>query len=96
MLQQRVECLVQHSLAPVPETAIAGRQFGIFGAAALLASMLWLPLGSAATARSLFSPWPSESAVFLKEIGISVRDYEIDARLLSERQERESGFDDIE
>ena len=43
------------------------------------AALIWLPFGPSASGRSLFSPWPVPSAVALKELGVPVRDYEVDA-----------------
>lgn len=47
--------------------------------AALVISSLQLPLDVTASERSVWSPWPTWSAVALHAIGIPVRDYEIDS-----------------
>ncbi len=52
---------------------------------AILAMFIWLPFHPAASHRSVLSPWPTASAVALKEMGLPVRDYEIDGFSLQER-----------
>ena len=54
-------------------------------AVAILATFVWLPFHPAASHRSVLSPWPTVSAIALKEIGLPVRDYEIDGFSLQER-----------
>lgn len=56
------------------------KHFGILlvGLCGLLVSMLWLPLNPAASTRSSLAPWPEVSARALKELGFTVRDFEID------------------
>lgn len=50
--------------------------------ASVLAMFVWIPIDVAATSRSLWSPWPQLSATLLHEVGLPVRDYEIDAHRL--------------
>ncbi len=45
----------------------------------VIALTVWFPFDPAASGRARFSPWPSAVATALKELGIVVRDYEIDA-----------------
>ena len=57
--------------------------------AVIVAVALWLPVHPNATNRSHLSPWPLPSAIALTELGIAVRDYEVDAfRLQEERGAR--------
>jgi beta-lactamase regulating signal transducer with metallopeptidase domain len=56
--------------------------------AAALCAAAWLPVNIVASSRSEWSPWPRWSASALHELGIHVRDYEIDAhRLLPHHHE---------
>jgi Zn-dependent protease with chaperone function len=87
MLNRRVDVLVENAGRPCDNSnhsTLSAR--GIFVAAAV-AAMIWLPLNPHATSRSWFSPWPSGSALFLQELGLPVRDYEVDARLLQDKQQ---------
>jgi beta-lactamase regulating signal transducer with metallopeptidase domain len=52
-------------------------------AAALMCSLIWLPVNPDASRRSAWSPWPTWSARALYSTGIVVRDYEVDGHRLS-------------
>ena len=45
-------------------------------------AVLWIPIDTAASTRSLWSPWPAWSASALQSLGIPARDYEIDGHRL--------------
>ena len=58
---------------------------GLLALTSVLAAAIWIPLNSQATGRTLFSPWPASTATLLHEVGISVRDYELDSHRVSEQ-----------
>ncbi len=58
---------------------------GLLALTALVAAAIWIPLNPQATGRTLFSPWPSSTATLLHEVGIRVRDYELDSHRVTER-----------
>jgi len=67
--------------------ALPIRQSFAFMVAPLIASFavslgIWLPVNTDATNRSVWSPWPAWSATALHELGVTVRDYEIDGHRL--------------
>lgn len=43
---------------------------------------VWLPINMGASHRSVWSPWPQWSATALHELGVTVRDFEIDSHRL--------------
>lgn len=47
-----------------------------------LCGLLWLPVNVVASTREVWSPWPWWSAAALHEVGLEVRDYEIDSHRL--------------
>jgi len=51
---------------------------------------VWLPVNKDASYRSVWSPWPEWSATALHELGVTVRDYEIDGHRL--RRHEHHGF----
>lgn len=85
ILRRRVE----HLLRPLPDQPEEGSStlknrslnstFVQISAASLFVVFLWLPFDPAASERSVLSPWPTVSASILKEFGVTVRDYEVDA-----------------
>ena len=84
-LKQRVEQLLAidwtrygRSAAPVEISRLPDKKRLLVGVSILMAAF-WIPLNSQATGRTFFSPWPSSTATLLQEIGISVRDYELDS-----------------
>lgn len=58
---------------------------GLLVLTGLMATAIWIPLNPQATGRTLFSPWPASTATLLHEVGISVRDYELDSHRVTER-----------
>jgi len=55
----------------------AGRlRIGLLAGSAVLASQVWLPLDSMASAKALYSPWPTWSATVLHGFGIAARDFD--------------------
>lgn len=59
-----------------------------FAGATVLCLATWLPVNVIASTRGMWSPWPRWSASALHELGVQVRDYEIDAhRLLPHEHE---------
>jgi bla regulator protein blaR1 len=73
---------------PAPRTHERGETI-MFVTAAVLVSLIWIPLNALATDRAIFSPWPRVTASVLREMGMTVRDYEIDNHRLLERVERD-------
>ena len=53
-----------------------------FVAVAVICAAAWLPVNVVASTRGAWSPWPSWTAAALHELGVPVRDYEIDAHRL--------------
>ncbi|MCA9024224.1 MAG: M56 family metallopeptidase [Planctomycetaceae bacterium] len=82
LMRLRVERLMQlEEVSDVSRSRMGFASIGLI-AAALLMTVLWLPVNVEATSRSLWSPWPSWSASALFEFGIPARDYEIDGHRL--------------
>ncbi|MEZ6065821.1 MAG: M56 family metallopeptidase [Planctomycetaceae bacterium] len=78
----RVEQMLRgRSMAAAPRKR-AGLGFVVFVCAAVLASLLWLPVDVGATSRSAWSPWPSWTANALRTFDITLRDYEVDGHRL--------------
>lgn len=84
MIQQRVEHLLSMKWSKTQSTSLRLRTMMVLLFTTVLASALWVPLNSRMTERAFFSPWPQVSATVLHEMGISVRDYEIDSHRLEE------------
>ena len=90
-LAQRVEQLLAidwtpggRSAAPAVIPRLPGRKLWLV-MVSMLVTAIWIPLNARATGRTFFSPWPSSTATLLQEIGISVRDYELDSHRVSEQ-----------
>jgi hypothetical protein len=92
ILQRRIEHLLSldwsNNQQPKPLFGNAALLIGIMP----LTALIWVPVNDAATGRTLFSPWPQISASFLREFGISVRDYEVDNHRLLEHIHRREGL----
>jgi beta-lactamase regulating signal transducer with metallopeptidase domain len=80
----RIADQVSAGAGPLARTAVRRKLI----AAAFVISLIWLPTNVAASARSLWSPWPSWTARMLHEFGIVARDYEIDAHRLQPHRHR--------
>ena len=90
-LTQRVEQLLAidwtlcgRSAAPAETSRLPGRKL-LLVMVSMFVTAIWIPLNARATGRTFFSPWPSSTATLLQEIGISVRDYELDSHRVSEQ-----------
>lgn len=77
-MQARVDALLGRRGAATPRSMGVSRAIMSL-MAAVIVSTVWLPIDPSVTRRSVFSPWPPVSAVALRELGIIVRDYEIDS-----------------
>lgn len=86
MIQRRVEQLLSLDGSPRHAQQDPRSVSAVLFTAAILASTVWVPLNAQATGRTLFSPWPGLSASVLHELGISVRDYEVDNHRLLEHE----------
>lgn len=73
----------QTGIRSQPARQSAGALRVVFAAG--LAALIWVPVHPGASARDLLSPWPAISATALREFNIVVRDYEIDAHRIRER-----------
>jgi beta-lactamase regulating signal transducer with metallopeptidase domain len=80
-IQARVDRLVEQDW-----TEHKARRFQFpwvrLSSAALVCLATWLPVNVIASTRGIWSPWPRWSAAALHEMGLPVRDYEIDAHRL--------------
>jgi len=86
MIQRRVDQLLSLDGSPRQTPQNHRVVSAVLMMAAILASTVWVPLNAQATGRTLFSPWPGLSASILHELGISVRDYEVDTHRLLEHE----------
>jgi beta-lactamase regulating signal transducer with metallopeptidase domain len=77
-IQERIQRLVARDWNST-QRAVQNRWIIKFAAIACLCMVTWLPISVAASSRGLWSPWPQWSAGALRELGIEVRDYEIDS-----------------
>lgn len=84
-VQQRTAELLRRFEPKSAEQPPAGKRltFATTIAALILAGVFWLPLNPSASRRSWWSPWPSWSARTLHEVGMPVRDYEVDGHRLT-------------
>jgi beta-lactamase regulating signal transducer with metallopeptidase domain len=73
-LVDRAEAPLQSKRCRLPTLRLA--------AAAMLCLAVWPPVNLLASARGAWSPWPRWTAAALQEVGVEVRDYEIDAHRL--------------
>lgn len=80
-IQERIQRLVTRDWNS--RQAIVDKRWIIkFAVIGSLCMVTWLPISVAASSRGLWSPWPKWSAEALHELGIEVRDYEIDSHRL--------------
>lgn len=86
-IQERVQHLVNQDRAkPKPSHRVS--PLVRLALAAALCMIAWLPVSVVASSRGIWSPWPQWSATALHELGVNVRDYEIDShRLLPHHHE---------
>jgi beta-lactamase regulating signal transducer with metallopeptidase domain len=84
LLRQRAERLAARDWSQTSRPSGVLPSFATAVAAALCACV-WLPVDVAASSRGLWSPWPQWSAAALQEIGLRVRDYEIDVHRMQLR-----------
>jgi beta-lactamase regulating signal transducer with metallopeptidase domain len=84
MIQRRVEHLLAMDWSATRHPLRSLRSSSLITLTAIIASLFWIPLNADATGRTLLSPWPHISASLLHEMGIHVRDYELDSHRLKE------------
>ena len=91
LLQERAARIARRTWSlPTPAGTGACRKLLLITA---LCGLIWLPVNVSASNRSVWSPWPRWSASILHELGITVRDYEIDShRLLQHKHYSETSF----
>jgi beta-lactamase regulating signal transducer with metallopeptidase domain len=80
-MELRAKRLIERSESPQRNSRfrIPGLRLGV---ATILCLLAWAPINLMASARGAWSPWPRWTASALHEVGIPVRDYEIDAHRL--------------
>ncbi|MFN9720779.1 MAG: M56 family metallopeptidase [Planctomycetota bacterium] len=86
MIQRRVDQILTRDWTSDLRsmTSLPKRYQLALGVTTLLAAIIWIPLNSEATGRTILSPWPSITAAALHEAGLEVRDYELDRHRLHE------------
>ncbi len=86
MIQRRVEQILARDWSrELPQiNSLPTRHRLTLAMTAVAAALIWIPLNPEATGRTLLSPWPSITAAALHEVGLEVRDYEVDRHRLHE------------
>ncbi|MCC7424280.1 MAG: M56 family metallopeptidase [Planctomycetaceae bacterium] len=79
LLADRAESLSRHQWSRQNNPLQRNAWIAVAGSVAMVAVLtLWIPIGNSMSFRSLWSPWPAATAVFLHAAGIPARDYEVD------------------
>lgn len=88
MIQRRVEQILTRDWSrELPQiNSLPMRHRLTLTMTAIVAAIIWIPLNPEATGRTLLSPWPSVTAAALYEVGLEVRDYEVDRHRLHEHR----------
>lgn len=84
MIQRRVDQLLAIDWGRTTDARKNALFSALLTVTAVSVSLIWIPLNADATGRTIFSPWPEATATMLHELGISVRDYEVDSHRLLE------------
>lgn len=83
LIVERAERLAAHDWTRPTPFERRGRVAVPALCAAVVTLLLWVPIGTTASRRSLWSPWPGWSATILRTVGLPARDHEVDAHRLN-------------